>query len=84
MLPKRAMDSITETEDSCYVFKGKLLCSFMYKVWSRTGATGHIIRGLFSEALMQVTNGADDFEFYLIFIDFNPNIDLHLATVLVR
>ena len=55
----------------------------MYKVWSRTGATGHIIRGLFSEALMQVTNGADDFEFYLIFIDFNPNIDLHLATILV-
>ena len=24
---------------------------------------------------------ADDFEFYRILIDFNPNIDLHLATV---
>ena len=93
MVPKRAMDSITETEDSCYDFKGKLLCSFMYKVRVRCAVNdiGLVKRdttfgGASYEAQQcaKMPFRADDFEFYRILIDFNPNIDLHLATVLVR
>ena len=94
MVPKRARDSRTETEDSCYDFKGKLLCSFMYKVRVRcvVNDIGLVKRdttfgGASYEAQqcakMQVPVRADDFEFYRILINFNPNIDLHLATVLV-